>query len=784
MQYLKRSLILFFNLLFLYVSVIAKSKVQQKKNSQLVNTYTFSKSPALSTLNKWLSEYAKEGKSVTPSQASQRELEVVRNINSGRWPSFVYDEYQLFAAGTGNVDSSRLMLQYGIDPIMKEIIADETESIHRACATCDTKLFLSLSKNSPWLINQPLHDGTTPLIAAAYSGCNVIVDILIAEDVDVEVVGEHGLNALATAALRGHASTVTLLVLKGHANLSFKHKFVGTTSLHMAAELGNVDVIKTLCDLGAYPQATTTVGGTPLHSAVNVDAYKSIEPLVTGSCLTPIDVLMNGDTTPLYLAAQHGNLNSVTMLLELGANVSFAMPIFQYQSTYEVVNMEIKDHIQLPNSQPSNGAEALHAAVENGHYDVVKALIEIGHANIESVSIGVTPLHLAVQYNWPKIVKYLIKSGANVDIKSLIDGSTPLYAACGLGMSRVVRYLLDAGASPLAVRSNRHGVNMAGFPLLYASLSGHRDIVQIILSHKNSHNLDVNFATAADGMLTALHAACSNGNVQIVKDLLDHGGNVMRIITNGQSPLHMAVAEGHLDVVLALIDYATRKLSNQQMQQFLEIQTSQEDGSFNALHYAVKRSGKITDASLQIIEYIIMNGGKDFVNSQVSHGSFKGATPLYIAASLNQPKIVQFLLERHANCSITLHSTVGGFTPLLAAIDRGYLTVVQTLLFGTSSPVREDLKNENPASSSVICDPDQGSLGSNSMSQSPILMAVLKGYTEITKLLLDAGAACNVVVQTKDEKGQTLQLNLLQLAQRKRQYDMMQLLSGHKKCEF
>ena len=39
-----------------------------------------------------------------------------------------------------------------------------------------------------------------------------------------------------------------------------------------------------------------------------------------------VDALLNGDTTPLYLAAQRGHVRAVRALLKAGANKDFEMP--------------------------------------------------------------------------------------------------------------------------------------------------------------------------------------------------------------------------------------------------------------------------------------------------------------------------------------------------------------------------------------------------------------------------------------------------------------------------
>lgn len=70
--------------------------------------------------------------------------------------------------------------------------------------------------------------------------------------------------------------------------------------------------------------ATNTVGDTLLHVVVGVEGLSLQERMVTIRFLVDqgLDVNARGDymTTPLFLAAQLGNLDLVRLLLELGAD--------------------------------------------------------------------------------------------------------------------------------------------------------------------------------------------------------------------------------------------------------------------------------------------------------------------------------------------------------------------------------------------------------------------------------------------------------------------------------
>eukprot|EP01012_Entosiphon_sulcatum_P063024 TRINITY_DN8992_c0_g1_i1.p2 TRINITY_DN8992_c0_g1~~TRINITY_DN8992_c0_g1_i1.p2 ORF type:complete len:153 (-),score=25.88 TRINITY_DN8992_c0_g1_i1:81-539(-) len=61
--------------------------------------------------------------------------------------------------------------------------------------------------------------------------------------------------------------------------------------------------------------------------------------------------------------------------------------------------------------------------------------------------------------------------------------------------------------------------------------------------------------SADGGGCTPLHYACSNGQLHVVKALLDHPGiNVNAQDSYGRTPLHWAVSSGHVDVVKMLLE--------------------------------------------------------------------------------------------------------------------------------------------------------------------------------------------------------------------------------------
>ena len=110
------------------------------------------------------------------------------------------------------------------------------------------------------------------------------------------------------AAAMGHTAIVEAL-LNGGAHVNATHTFGLSTALHFAAEMGHAPVIRALCTARADVNATKSNGGMPIHTAADSDQPRALVALLDHMCRSPVDPLLNGDTTPLYLAAQRGATN-------------------------------------------------------------------------------------------------------------------------------------------------------------------------------------------------------------------------------------------------------------------------------------------------------------------------------------------------------------------------------------------------------------------------------------------------------------------------------------------
>lgn len=163
------------------------------------------------------------------------------------------------------------------------------------------------------------------------------------------------------------------------------------------------------------------------------------------------------------------------------------------------------------------------AAIENGHQDAVKEMLQQDAHPLPSFNIttlrnpeGQTPLTLAVEYEHEAIVKLLLDTG-RVDINDTKDiyNRTPFVSAARKGNEAIVELLLNTGKVDIEAR------DMFGSTALsLAAEYGHKAVVELVL---NTGTVDIE-AKNIWGQ-NPLSLAASKGHLAIVKLLSGVGRN-------------------------------------------------------------------------------------------------------------------------------------------------------------------------------------------------------------------------------------------------------------------
>jgi ankyrin repeat protein len=221
-----------------------------------------------------------------------------------------------------------------------------------------------------------------------------------------------------------------------------------------------------------------------------------------------------GGSTPLHHAAGFGTLESVTLLIDKGADV---------------------------NAKNRRGSTPLFWAIHDEAK--VRLLVSRGAAiNIKQIE-GRTPVYQASSLGGGNaVLRLLLDNGGDPNVATL-NGLTPLNAAALRGDVSAMRMLLDKGARVDA----RNGAGAT--PLMAAATNGSPAAVQLLLEM----GADAKMRTKLGE--TALGNAAGAGIADTVKMLLDRGADVNTRNSRGYSPLMLAAGSDAInaDIVKLLL---------------------------------------------------------------------------------------------------------------------------------------------------------------------------------------------------------------------------------------
>ena len=196
------------------------------------------------------------------------------------------------------------------------------------------------------------------------------------------------------------------------------------------------------------------------------------------------------------------------------------------------------------NKADSGGNTALMFAVECGHDECVKVLIDAGVDVNKAGHLGGTALILAVEFGHVKCVKVLIDAGVDVN-KADSFHNTALILAARFGHFECVEVLIDAGVDVNEVNIFRNTA------LILAARFGHVECVKMLCK---ARNIDLN---TNRGGKTALMSAAWRGHVECVEVLCKARGIDLNIKERtGNTALMFAVECGHDECVKVLLDSA------------------------------------------------------------------------------------------------------------------------------------------------------------------------------------------------------------------------------------
>jgi ankyrin repeat protein/Tfp pilus assembly protein PilF len=268
---------------------------------------------------------------------------------------------------------------------------------------------------------------------------------------EVQTQAQDAINQLTAKNKTDYAmlSSVTKVVSTGLFGAMVQSQAIAQSVLGTADEAGFGEIaLYTGLGLFALWRLATWMIPLIVGIASSGDVEKFVFLLQRGANINARSILFGW--TPLTVSAQNGHYRIVKILLQQGAKV---------------------------NVQDNRGYSPLINAAHNGHTSVVELLLESDwgvEVDLPNRVTGATALYYASQTGRRDISKLLLQNGAKVNFKAF-DGGTPLIIAAQMGHRDVVELLIDEGAD-LNARNNE-GITA----LMVAAYNNHQTVVKLLL---------------------------------------------------------------------------------------------------------------------------------------------------------------------------------------------------------------------------------------------------------------------------------------------------------------
>src|SRR5580658_3376463 len=412
-----------------------------------------------------------------------------------------------------------------------------------------------------------------------------------------------------------------------------------------------------------------------------------------------------------------------------------------------------------------DGTTALHWAVRHDDLKAADALIKDG-ADVKAANrYGMTAMNLAAMNGSAPMIRKLLDAGVDPNSANP-GGETALMTAARTGKLDAVTLLLDRGAKVNA-KDDVHGQTA----LMWAVLENHADVVELLLARGADINAHTNVtitkgeyvparpaAASGNGIIrqralptpnggmTPLLFAIRDGNVPMMRLLLDRRADLSQSSGNHTSPLLIALLNGQVAIATELLargadpnaadDYhraalfAAIDLRNFNHEKYGDLPTDGRD-PLDLIKALLKKGA---DPNLKT-DTVPVHGLMQFDASWVN---FDGETPFVRAALSGDIEVMRLLLESGADPNI---ATVQGTTALMAASGINWI------------PGQTYTRSEADYVEAVKLCLERGAPvnASNTLGLTAMHGAANRGWESVIQILADHGAQ----VDPKDKEGRT-----------------------------
>ena len=319
------------------------------------------------------------------------------DVRAARWNG---ETALMIAAGAGSLDAVRLLARAGADVNVAEPRGGQT-ALMWAAAEGHSDVVAGLVAMGA-SVNAASRAGFTPIVFAVIKNDDASIKTLLAAGANPNVVVQSGAKPMIVAMQYRHTAAA-LGLLDGGADFSVRDR-AGNTMLHLAAQTGDLKVVRALLAKRADPNARTPKSTAPMGARGGGGGGRGA---------------VAGEQTPLMLAARGDHEDVMRALVSSGAD---------------------------PTLRAQDGSNVLIAAASGARMKTFGYAYEIDpHVDVVTTT-GNTIMHVAVGLNGRtqpevcEVIQFLADHGAKLDEMNGA-GRTPIAVADNLPVDMAVDLL-------------------------------------------------------------------------------------------------------------------------------------------------------------------------------------------------------------------------------------------------------------------------------------------------------------------------------------------------------
>ena len=363
-------------------------------------------------------------------------------------------------------------------------------------------------------------------------------------------------SALDIAVITGHVEVVSLLLQHG-AKIRNIYYLLRSIALRLSRMQGSFRQM--------------------LRKSTDWEKYSAVIRLLFSCNSDLIGRVQCTNPSTLYMACAFGVLEMVSLLTELGVNVSDlyrpddsgssywcnlirvissgsllseaaskqvsskVISLLRRENWAKIIRLVTENGLNV-NHKDDSGSFALGIASREGHTDLVRLLLQREAGVDLRDGEGISSLMEATSGGQLEICRLLLRYRAKVDILDN-KGWSALMVAVAADNVDLVLMLLERGAQ-INLR-DESGTSS----LMLSCLAGYTRVTKVLLGHGAGVNLQ-----NSDG-ITALMMSCYNGHTEIVELLINSGADISIMTSIGMTALRVSTDNGHKDITKLLIEY-------------------------------------------------------------------------------------------------------------------------------------------------------------------------------------------------------------------------------------